>query len=50
MKEISLRKEEEAKLQSHLAKQEEERQSLESKILHCQEQNLAVSKKLKKVL
>lgn len=49
MKEISLRKEEEAKLQSHLAKQEEERQSLESKILFCQEQNLGVSKKLKKV-
>lgn len=49
MREINLRKEEEAKLQSHLAKQEEDRQELEKKILSCQEQNLSVSKKLKKV-
>jgi kinesin family protein 3/17 len=49
MREISERKEEEKKLQQHLSQQEEERSALDSKILACEEQNMAVSRKLKKV-
>lgn len=49
MKEIQQKREEEKQLQNHLALQEAERVSLEEQIINCQEQNLLLSKKVRKL-
>lgn len=49
LREIMQKREEEKQLQTHLALQEAERVSLEEQIINCQEQNLLLSKKVRKL-
>ncbi|CAL8123332.1 unnamed protein product [Orchesella dallaii] len=49
MREIMQKREEEKQLQNHLALQEAERVSLEEQIISCQEQNLLLSRKVRKL-
>ncbi|ODN06197.1 Kinesin-like protein KIF3A [Orchesella cincta] len=49
LREIMQKREEEKQLQNHLALQEAERVSLEEQIISCQEQNLLLSKKVRKL-